>query len=200
MIVDSFAPNLVVFLAGQVAAWWNLRTGRLFVGGVTSVLLWLLADWWLLQRYVFGGQGVAASVPLLSMQFLALFAVVAQCAAQWRRRRSATSRQRSRLFGDGLVAFMRSDHATAFTTFRRLVRNDPWDAASWLALGDVCAELGQAGRARRCYRRARGVDLGKDYRDLLLLRLAVAGKASAEAITTTTGEPAGSAATAAVSR
>lgn len=181
MIVDSFLPNLVVFLAGQLAAWWNLRTGRLAVGAATSVSLWLLADWWLLQRYLFGGAGAAVTVPLGLMQVLALLAVVAQAVAQWRRRRSATARQRPRLFGEGLVAFMRGDHEAAFGTFRRLVRNDPWDAASWLALGDVCAELGQAGRARRCYRRARGVDLGKDYRDLLLLRTKATGAAAGKA-------------------
>ena len=86
--------------------------------------------------------------------------------AQWRRRWSKTARQRSELFTSGMTAYLHGHHDEARSTFRRLVRTDPWDAGAWLALGNVHSRQRQPGAASRCYRRGLRVDLGREYTDL----------------------------------
>jgi hypothetical protein len=170
VFADHVLFNLFVFVVGQAAAWWNLHTGRFWLGITTTVALWLLLDWWLLARYVFGASGASLIAPLLLMQVVAVAAAAAQLWAQWRRRWSSTARSRPQLFTSALVAYMRDDHGSARALLRRLVFSDPWDVAAWLALGDVHRQLGEGRHAKWCYLRARGVDTAGVYGDLLRYR------------------------------
>lgn len=173
MFADQLWPNVVLFAAGQVAAWYYLHTGRTRIGTAATVALWVLADWFLVAKYVFRVTAADVRLPLACLQAVAAATVLALVYAQWRRRRSAVTRQRGALFAAGVAAYLRGDHGPAEATFRRLVRNDPWDTAAWVALGNVLARASQAKRARRCYRRALGVDGNHQYRDLVRHQLAL---------------------------
>ncbi|MBL8726991.1 MAG: hypothetical protein JNM25_01080 [Planctomycetes bacterium] len=167
MFADQLWPNLVLFAAGQAAAWYYLHTGRTRIGTAVTVALWVLADWFLVAKYVFRVTGADLVLPLVSLQVVAGATVLALSFAQWRRRRSAVARQRQALFAAGLTAYLRADHGEAEATFRRLVRSDPWDSAAWIALGNVLARAGRPKPARRCYRRALGVDASRQYAELV---------------------------------
>jgi predicted Zn-dependent protease len=135
----------------------------------------VLADWFLVARYVFRVTGPDLLLPLVSLQVVAASTVLALAFAQWRRRRSAVARQRHELFATGLTAYLRAEHGAAEATFRRLVRTDPWDSAAWIALGNVHARTERETAARRCYRRALGVDAKKQYTELVRHQLALLG-------------------------
>jgi tetratricopeptide (TPR) repeat protein len=167
VFAEQLWPNLVLFAAGQAAAWYYLHTGRTRIGTAATVALWLLADWFLVAKYVFRATGPDLLLPLISLQLVAAATFVALLFAQWRRRRSRTARQRAQLFAAGIAAYLRGAHAEAEATFGRLVRNDPWDTAAWTALGNVMVRTAQPKRARRCYRRALGVDTRKQYAELV---------------------------------
>ena len=177
MFVDVVLPHLVVFAFGQAAAWLYLRTGRVWLGAATTIVLWLLIDWWLVGRFVFGAGPADQRLPLLSMQLVSLAAVAGYVAARVRRRVAAPKRQQR--FAAALQLLLSDRVEQAATAFRALVRSDPWDAAAWIALGDARRRAGEPGRARRCYRRARGVDTGGTYRDLLQHRIAPPGMPAA---------------------
>lgn len=170
MFAALFLPNLLAFVIGQSAAWYYLRTGRFWTGFTTTVLLWVLLDWWLVARYVLAVEAVELRLPAAALQALALATAAALAFGLWRRRWSKTARARTEHFGAGLRAFLRSDYGDAQATFTRLVRTDPWDAAAWIALGDVLARSGQPGKAQRCYRRAHAVDTRQGYADLIRQR------------------------------
>lgn len=167
MFGSHLLTNLLVFLAGQAAAWFCLRTGRFRWGAVGTTALWLLLDAWLLTRYVFDGPGWLRTTSLWGLQLVAVFLVGSLLLARWRRRWSAAAKERTQRFTAGMASYLRSDYPAARVTFRQLVRTDPWDAAAWIALGDVLRRSGQAGAARRCYRRAAAVDTEHRYRDLI---------------------------------
>lgn len=170
MFAAHFLPNLVVFVAGQAAAWYYLRSGRHGLGVAITVPLWALLDWWLVARYVFAVDAVELLWPATALQALTAATVAALAFGLWRRRHSAVARARTTWFGDGMAQYLRSDYGAACATFTRLVRTNPWDAAAWIALGDASARLGQLARAQRCYRRASSVDTQRAYADLLQLR------------------------------
>lgn len=163
-VVTSF---LLVFVAGQAAAWFYLRTGRTWVGGLGTAALWSLLDWWLLARYVFAHTGAQLTVPLVALLGTALALVAMLAVARWRRRWSAVAKERTTRFAAGLAEYLRSDYEAARATFQRLVRVDPWDTVAWIALGDVFGRSGDPRRAQRCYRRAAAVDVRADFADLL---------------------------------
>ena len=166
MLVESFLANLALFVAGQAAAWYYLRTGRLWWGGLSMAVLWVAADWAVVARYVFGDTGAHYRTALLVLQLTAIATVVALGVALWRRRWSATARQRGELFAEGTRHYLASRHEAARAMFVRLVRADPWDAAAWLALGNAQRRLGQTAASRRSYRRCRRVDLAGEYAEL----------------------------------
>ncbi len=181
MFVEQLWPNLLLFAAGQAAAWFYLHTGRTRLGTAATVALWVLADWFLVAKFVFRATGPDLSLPLLSLQVVAAAAVLALLFAQWRRRRSAVARQRPQMFATGLTSYLRGDLVAAEATFRRLVRTDPWDSGAWLALGNVLAQAARPKPARRCYRRALGVDTGKQYAELVRHQLALLQQSAAMA-------------------
>jgi tetratricopeptide (TPR) repeat protein len=170
VFAELFLPNLLAFACGQGAAWYYLRTGRFWLGVIATVALWSLLDWWMVARYVFLADEVALRLPATLLQATALVVSAVLAFGLWRRRWSAVARARREHFEAGLTQYLRSDYAMARATFVRLVRTDPWDAAAWIALGDVCGRTGHAGRAQRCYRRAGAVDTQKEYADLLQQR------------------------------
>ena len=167
MFGSHLLTNLLVFLAGQAAAWFCLRTGRFRWGAVGTTALWLLLDAYLLTRYVFDGPDWLRTGSLWGLQLVAVFLVVSLAIARWRRRWSAAAKERKPRFVAGMASYLRSDYPAARATFRQLVRTDPWDAAAWIALGDTLRRSGQPGPARRCYRRAAAVDIAHQFRDLL---------------------------------
>lgn len=167
MFGDSFLVNLLLFVAGQAAAWKYLRTGRTAHGFGGTIGLWTLLDAWLVANYVFAVGPGGLTVLLLLLQGLCLYLVGSLGYARWRRRWSKPAKVRQQQFADGMAAMLRSDLDTAARTFGRLVRIDPWDAAAWIALGDVASRRGETVRATRCYRRALAVDVQKEFSDLL---------------------------------
>lgn len=167
MLPTSFWSVFLAFLVGQAAAWIYLRTGRLLLGILATACVWILFDWWLLVRYVFAADADTLGTVAGLLQATAIWIALWLAFGRWRRRWSAAARSRTERFAAGMAQYLRRDHAAARATFTGLVRTDPWDAAAWIALGDVFARAGAAARARRCYRRARAVDIQGQYADLI---------------------------------
>ena len=167
MFADHWWPNIVLFAAGQAASWYYMHTGRTRIGVASAVALWVLADWFLVAKYVFDAAGTDLLLPLASMQVVAAATAGALSFALWRRRWSAAAKQRTPAFAAAITAYMRGDLDEARSRLRRLVRTDPWDAAAWVALGNVAMRAGERWRARRCYRRALGVDTKKQFVDFV---------------------------------
>lgn len=182
MFPTSFWSVFLAFLVGQAAAWIYLRTGRLLLGILATACVWILFDWWLLVRYVFTGDNTLGTAAAL-LQATAIWTALWLAFGRWRRRWSAAARSRTERFAAGMAQYLRRDQAAARATFTGLVRTDPWDAAAWIALGDVLARAGATSRARRCYRRARAVDIQRQYADLIergRLSPALAGREGTE--------------------
>lgn len=176
VFVASLLFHVLVFAIGQGAALYYLRTGRYWIGVLSTAALWATLDWWLLQRFVYA-EGPAGLWPAaLALQAVASAVLLALAIGLWRRRFSAVARARAAHFGSGMASFLRGDHDAALATFGRLVAVDPWDAAAWIALGDVWQGRGRFARARRCWRRAAAVDRRGAYGDLLRLRTWHAGR------------------------
>lgn len=173
MYVAAFLPNLIAFACGQTAAWHYLRTGRSWVGSLLTLGVWSLLDAWLLARYVFAAEPATLGGLAFGLQGLAVATVAWLAFTLWRRRWSAAARARPARYRGALDAYLRGEWTVARTGYRALVRTDPWDAAAWMGLGDTLARTGDGKGAKRCYRRAAGVDVGKQFADLLQLRLGV---------------------------
>ncbi|HEX6812980.1 MAG TPA: hypothetical protein VF384_15250 [Planctomycetota bacterium] len=167
MLGDQFLPNFAMFVVGQAAAWFYLRTGRFWIGALSTAALWVLADVVVVARFAFGASAEDLALPLSLLQAVALGTVAALLFAQWRRRWSDTARARPRLFAAAMEQYLRSDHVAAAATYRRLTRADPWDVAAWTGLGNALARSAQPKRARRCYLRAAGVDTRRRFADFL---------------------------------
>jgi hypothetical protein len=169
VFVDSVMANVLVFVVGQAFAWLFLRSGRFWLGAGATVALWTFIDWWLVSRFVLETPVEGQQVPLLSLQVTALLTTAAYLCARLRKRLAAP--KRADRFREGLQQLLSGKLAAADITFRQLAWVDPWDPSAWIARGDACRRQGAAGRARRCYRRAGGVDVKKQFTDLLSHRL-----------------------------
>lgn len=163
------ALDLLLFLAGQGAAAYCLRTGRPWLGFVGTAALWVALDAWLVTHFVLVEHIAIAQGSLWAMRGVAAALASWLAFALWRRRWSAAARQRGARFAQGTAQFLRDDLSAAEGTFRRLVGVDPWDAMAWIWLGDVRRAAGDDRRARRCYRRAASVDRARACADLLAL-------------------------------
>lgn len=161
--------NVLVFAVGQAFAWLFLRSGRFWLGAGATVALWTFIDWWLVTRFVLATPVEGQQMPLLSLQVTALLTTAAYLWARLRKRLAAP--KRADRFREGLQQLLSGKLAAADITFRQLAWVDPWDPSAWIARGDACRRQGAAGRARRCYRRAGGVDVKKQFTDLLSHRL-----------------------------
>lgn len=169
VFVDAVMANVLVFAVGQVFAWLFLRTGRFWLGAGATVALWTFIDWWLVSRYLLGTPAAGQQLPLLSLQLTAVLTTVIYLWAVLRRHLAAP--QRADRFREGIQQLLSGKLTEADTTFRQLAWVDPWDPSAWIARGDACRRLGVVGRARRCYRRAGGVDVKGRFADLLAHRL-----------------------------
>lgn len=169
IVLGPLVPDLLLFLAGQACAWFYLRTGRFWFGFLGTALLWGMLDAWLLLQFAFADEGPLGDQALFALRATAGALVACFLFAQWRRRWSAAAKRRDARFATGTVQFLRSEFVAAKATFLGLVRTDPWDAIAWIWLGDVYTRTGELTRARRCYRRAAGVDTERRCGDLLQL-------------------------------
>lgn len=163
-------PNVALFVLGQGVVAVLLRTGRTWLGSALAAWLWLAADAAAVARLVYGETGPWFLLPLVAMQAGTVVGALWLGLRWWWRRRSLPRRERR--FAAALAAYLQQDLPAAERGLRGLVWDDPWDAGAWLLLGDVLRRAGRRGAARRCYRRAGGVDGRKQYRDLLRLRVA----------------------------
>jgi hypothetical protein len=175
----SLSVNLLVFVVGQAAALFYVRTGRTGIGLLGAVATWLMLDWWLIARFVQAAPEPELALVAGLLQLVSLLLAGLLAFARWRRRWSRTARQRTELFATGMAQYLRGEHVAAKATFGRLVHTDPWDVAAWIALGDVCGRAGEAKRARRCWRRARAVDTKAEFSDVLRSSRRATGAASA---------------------
>jgi hypothetical protein len=179
VFVDAVMANVLVFAVGQAFAWLFLRSGRFWLGAGATVALWTFVDWWLVTRFVLATPVEGQQWPLLSLQVTALVTTAAYLGAQLRKRLAAP--KRADRFREGLQQLLSGKLAAAETTFRQLAWVDPWDPAAWIARGDACRRQGAVGRARRCYRRAGGVDVKRRFTDLLSHRLKLLHNSAAAA-------------------
>lgn len=170
--MDGFFANLLLLLGAQGVAWHYLRSGRLWIGAIVSILLWSLLDAWLVARYVFAHDTAPWTHLLVGFQATAAAMLGLWAFGAWRRRYSATAKARQQWFVRGLTLYLRGETAGAEQVFRRLVRCDPWDPAAWAALGNVLRSGGRRTQARRCYQRALRVDRRGTHRDHVRLQMA----------------------------
>ena len=188
MFVDAVWGHFVVFAVGQALAWWYARRGRFWFGAAVTVLIWGAIDWWLVGRYLLGFAPEQQAVPVAILQITSLLVVGCFCWAQLRRiggRQTRTARHRA-----GVVQQLSGDHAAAAEVYRKLVWADGWDVAAWIGLGDAWRRKGDRSRAARCYRRAKAVDVGGGFPDILSQRVRLLareglrrGAASPDAVT-----------------
>lgn len=169
MFVDAVLANVLVFAVGQVFAWLFLRTGRFWVGAAATTALWGSVDWWLVQRFLLADPAEGQQFPVLMLQATALLVTVSYLWARLRKRLAAPHRPDR--FRQGTAELLQGKLQAAEATFRQLVWSDPWDVSAWISRGDAFRRLGVVAKARRCYRRAGGVDGNKQFADLLAHRL-----------------------------
>lgn len=167
MFPDDFVPNLAFFVAGLVTAAVQLRTGRIRLGTALLTALWLAADAALLARFIWERTDLPYLAALLAMQATAALSTLMLAFAAWRRRWSRTAKQSRALYERAFAHYLRGELEPAGELFLRLCRCDPWDAASWVALGNVQRRRGLFRRARSCYRRARSLDRRSEYGDFI---------------------------------
>lgn len=173
MFPDALLPNVLLFAAGQAAAWAWLRTGFVGRGVAVMVAIWLLADWALVARFVFADAGGSFVLALSLLQLLCAVEAAWLLLLVLRRRFGRLRRQRRQLFAAAFAHHLRGEPAPARALLQRLLRHDPWDVPSRILLALVLSRLGRRQQARRLLRRARGLDRGGSYRDLVVDRLAL---------------------------
>ncbi len=175
MYPDQLLPNLAIFAAGVLVATACLRTGLVARGVWLMVAVWCLADGALLVRYAMEDRGELYVGVLWAMQAVCALSVLWWTWARVRRRLGRMGRQRNAVFSEGQACQMRGDLEGARRTYGRLLRHDPWDTATTIAMAEVLHALGKRAAARGMLRRARNLDLRKDYGDLIAARLAAVG-------------------------
>lgn len=167
MFQDSFLINLLIFLVAQVVAYGYLRTGLIRRGVLLIIGTWLMADAALLARFAFNHTGNYYVGALWLMQVHMLLETFLYASGRLRRRlRSTVSRRRDQ-FSAAFRHYLRNELDQAQRILRRLVRLDPWDLESTLALATVLSRKGRYRKARGLLRQARGLDRNKRFRDVI---------------------------------
>jgi hypothetical protein len=166
---DLFLPNLLVFALGQAAAIVYMRSGLVRPGVVLLLALLLTADAALLARFAYGHRDAWFFLPLAAMQALALLGAGWLLFAGARRRWSRTSRQKSTLFDQAFVAYLKNDLPAAARQLTVLRRADPWDPVVAIGLANVLRLQGKQRQAKGLYRRARSLDRRGEYSDLVTI-------------------------------
>ncbi len=172
MYPDQLLPNLAIFAAGVLVATACLRTGLVARGVWLMVVVWCLADGALLVRYALEDRGELYVATLWVMQAVCALSVLWWLWARLRRRLGRMARERNAVFAEGQASHLRGDFDAARRVFARLLRHDPWDTATTVAMAEVMQAQGKNSAARKLLRRARNLDLRKDYSDLITARLA----------------------------
>lgn len=167
MFKDSFLANLLILLVAQLVAYGYLRTGLLRRGVLLMVGTWVMADVALLARFAFAYTGPWYLAALLLMQLHAVLEAFLYASGRVRRRFGATTRRRKDLYFRAFRHYLRNELDQAQTILRRLVRWDPWDLESTLALATVLSRKGRHRRARGLLRQARGLDRQRRFRDVI---------------------------------
>lgn len=167
MFLDALLPNLVVFAAGQAAAFGWLRTGFMARGVLVMVLIWCLADWALLARFVFDDAPGTSALALALMQLVCIAESAWFLVVRARRRFGATRPRREELFAGALAHYLQGETGPCGKILRRLVRFDPWDLSSRVLLALAEAAAGRHARARRMLRRAKALDVERRLSDLI---------------------------------
>jgi hypothetical protein len=161
---DSFLINFGIFAAGQVTAYLYLRTGRRSRGLALMMGGWFLVDFALLRRFAFQEVDTLYFWALLSMQAWSGFEVGSYLVARIRRRRPKFLALREEWFRTGFDHYLRNELDEAAIAYRRILRGDPWDVSTTLALATTLARAGGVRRARSLLRTARSLDVGGEYR------------------------------------
>ena len=168
MFEDSFLINLGIFVAGQVIAYLYLRTGRRRRGLALVIGGWVLVDTALLERFAFQQSEVLFLWSLLLMQGWSIFEAGCYAIARVRRRRPKFLAERDRLFREGFQHYIRNELDEAVVAYRRILRGDPWDVTTTLALAMALSRGGQGRRARALLRTARNLDVDGYHGDAIL--------------------------------
>ncbi len=171
MFRDSFLINLLIFRAAQLVAYGFLRTGLIRRGVMLMVGTWVLADMALLARFAFSDTGDYYMGLLLIMQLYMILETFLYASGRLRRRLIATVRRRRDLFYEAFRHYLRDELDLAQGILRRLVRWDPWDLESTLALATVLSRKGRYRKARGLLRQARGLDRRRRFRDVIRAEL-----------------------------
>lgn len=170
MFADSFAINLVIFLAGQVVAYLYLRTGRRQRGLMLMIGAWILIDVVLVAKFAFHHTGSLFWLSLLIVQVWSLGEVCAYGFSRVRRRRKVVLARRAEEFRKGFQAYLKNDFEPAIEAFRGILRRDPWDLPTVVALATALARSGVAKNARKArswWRVARDLDVDATFADVI---------------------------------
>lgn len=167
MFPDSFAGNALVFLVGQAVAWGYLRTGLLTRGVPLMAVLWLAVDVALVARFAYQETGPVYLAALAVMQACAVVETVRFVAGRLNRRRERVKERRIERYRAAFTHYLRDELEQAERLYRKLLRSDPWDLESRLGLATLLARTGARRRARSMFRRARSLDRGQRYQDVI---------------------------------
>lgn len=171
MFQDSFPINLLIFLAAQVVAYRYLRTGLIRRGVLLMVGTWVMADAALLARFAFSHTGDYYFGAILLLQLYTVLESFLYASGRLRRRLRSKLRWRKDLFVSAFHHYLRNELDQAQTLLRKLVRSDPWDLESTIALATVLSRKGSYRKARGLLRQARGLDRTGRFRDVIRAEL-----------------------------
>ncbi len=167
MFQDNFLTNFLTLVAAQLVAYGYLRTGLQRRGVLLMVGTWVMADVALLSRFACAHTGRYYRGALLLMQVYTMLETFLYGSGRLRRRLGSTVRRRHQLFCTAFRHYLRNELDQAQGILRRLVRWDPWDLESTLALATVLSRKGRYRRARGLLRQARSLDRERRFRDVI---------------------------------
>ena len=149
MFADSPLFQLALFVLAHVAAYGNMRSGRMTLGFVQFAGVWILLDFALVQRFVAGETGGPYLVPLVMFQLLAVASSLEWHVRRHLRSRPAFVAASDASYGKALQQWMSGDDQQAIATLQPMLRRDPWDVEARLLLGTIEHEGGRTARALR---------------------------------------------------
>ena len=167
MLEDSFLINFLIFAAGQAAAWFYLRTGRRSRGLTLMIGGWVLADILLVERFAFQSTGPLFYLALSSLQLWSLFEVVMLVRARRHRRRPDVLAARSAGFRTSFHHYLRGELDVAVEGYRKILKSDPWDVPTVVALATALSRSGAARAARSMCIRAQRLDVDARFADVV---------------------------------
>jgi hypothetical protein len=183
MFADSFWPNLLAVVLGQIAAWGYVRTGLLVRGALLMVVGLAAADVALVARFAFSHTGAVYVGALLVLQVWSLAELVLFVVGRRRHANAIASPRRAEEMRDAGISYLRDELEDAEEVYRRLARRDAWDVEAALGLATVLARRGREKEARSWLRKVAAIDIRQRWADVVELeleRLPAAGRPSRE--------------------